>query len=714
MFFRYVVPFAVLSTPVLRAQTVPVEPPSDDVYHMDRLTVSTATRTERLLSEVPVRTEVVLREDIHMRVPTNFSQAVELLNGVRIESNCQNCNTAEVQLLGLGGSYNQILFDGMPLLSALGSVYGIEQIPAAFVDRLEVVKGGGSSLYGPGAVAGVINLVPIEPREAGGYVQVMTDVQEGEPLKAVEGRANLLLADGKVGLSVVGQASTNDGIDFNDDGYTEITAKDLVVGGFQVWAAPTTRTKLRANYLYTDETRRGGNRPDQPEWLANIAESLDTRYHRGGVTWEQVVSDSFDFRLAYAFAYIERDSFYGGLGDVETDPAAPGYDPAQLDPTVPGGAAATSYGQYGYTENPLHYWDSQFNQSLGAHFLSYGVQRKDESVMDVNRDFEGRNRAAANDDSFSSTGVFVQDEWAVTPELDLVLGARVDDNSTLEDLVFSPRIAAAWAATSTLKLRAAVSTGFRAPEVFDEDLHVNTLGAEPVGIRNAAGLGEERAVTTMLGFDWREADLGARWAIDGSVSFTDLTDTFVLSELQTDPADGSLYQERSNASGSTVAGFETNVAFEPVDTWRLTAGVAYYLSRHDDEQVLYDDTAEGGSTVIATRDYPKTPRWSSVMQAIWSPRDEFDAFVGVKYTGPMDVLNNNTATLNRTPEFWTIDAGFTTHLRIGRRHLDISAGVKNLLDERQRDLESGANRDSTYVYGPRFARSFYAAVKYEF
>ena len=107
---------------------------------LSTVVVSAATRTARSLEEVPVRTEVLPRAAIDLRAPTNFSQALELINGVRVESNCQNCNTSEVQLLGLGGNYNQILFDGMPLLSSLGSVYGLEQLPAAFVDRIEVVK----------------------------------------------------------------------------------------------------------------------------------------------------------------------------------------------------------------------------------------------------------------------------------------------------------------------------------------------------------------------------------------------------------------------------------------------------------------------------------------------------------------------------------------------------------------------------------------------
>lgn len=254
---------------------------------------------------------------------------------------------------------------------------------------------------------------------------------------------------------------------------------------------------------------------------------------------------------------------------------------------------------------------------------------------------------------------------------------------------------------------------FSEPEVFSEDLHVDTLGAEQVRIRNAPGLAEERAVTCMAGLEWRFGKNDTAWAVDLTFSLTDIADTFVLGEIQTD-TDGSLYQERRNASGARVEGVEANAAWQPFAALRVTAGVAWHRSRYDKARVVYDDTPGGGATVIVTRNYLKTPEWSGVAQAVWTPLASLDVFAGLKYTGPMDVLNNNTGTLNRSPDFWVADLGVVWHANIAGRHVDFSAGVKNLLDERQRDLESGANRDSDYVYGPRYARSVYCGVKVAF
>lgn len=685
---------------------------------LDRIQVkvSTATRTERLLADVPVRTEVLRQQDIALRAATDFSQAAELINGLRVESNCQNCNTSEVQLLGLPGAYNQLLFDGTPLLSTLGSVYGLEQIPGAFIDRIEVVKGGGSALYGPGAVAGVVNLISEQPVRTGGYVQAGVDVLKGQPQWNLDGRLNLVGADDRLGVSVVAQRSDDDGIDYNHDGYTEITRKDLRLGGVQLWYAPTADTRLRADYQYTDETRRGGNRLGEPEYLANIAESLHTRYQRGGLSWEQTLSDDADFRIGYAFAAIDRGSFYGGLGEVATDPRDPAYDPRQLDPSVPGSAAAHYYDQYGYTENPLQFLDSQFNWRLGAHALAFGLQYKRETLRDFNLDAAGQRLRTLSDARFRNLGGFVQDEWAVTEDVDLVLGARLDKSSELDNSVFSPRLALAWQATANLKWRAGVSSGFRAPEIFLEDVHVDTLGAAQVRVRNAAGLREERALTAMLGLDWRSDPAQPRWSWDATASFTRLRDTFVLGQIQSD-ADGNLYQLRNNASGSKVAGLESNLAWQPAAQWRLSAGVAWYRSRYDQAQLIYDDTADGGATRIASARYLKTPDWSGLAQLTWQPGETFQAFLATRYTGRMAALNNRLGVLRRTPDFWNTDLGALWHLHLGQtgiQETSVSFGVKNLFDQRQRDLDVGAGRDSDYVYGPRFARAWYLNLRHAF
>lgn len=696
------------AAPAFNAEEIPVEKSAAAGEKLSTVVVTAATRTERTLEEVPVRTEVLPRAAIDLRAPTNFSQALELINGVRVESNCQNCNTSEVQLLGLGGNYNQILFDGMPLLSSLGSVYGLEQLPSAFIDRIEVVKGGGSTLYGARAVAGVINVVAEEPLTNGVELSSTVESIKGTAFSTTDLRADYVFAEGRGGISLYGQFSQNDAVDYNGDGYSELTEKEQQLGGFQLWFRATDTTKIKVNYQYLDEERRGGNRLDQAEYLANIAESLATQYHRGNITLEQDLRDNLDLRLGYAFAYIKRDSFYGGLGNVVTDPSAPGYDPNELDPGNPGSAAETSYNQYGYTENPLHYFDSQLNWRLGDHALAFGIQYKYEGIRDENRNYLGQTLSTLTDDHYDNIGAFVQDEWTATDSLTFLGGIRVDKSSTLDNPILSPRLAATYDFAENWKLRGSISSGFRAPEVFSEDLHVDTLGATPVHTRNASGLREEKSLTYALGLDWKSDPVAPKWRADLTASLTDIRNTFAIGPIQTDPGTGELYQERTNASGSLVAGLEGNLLWQPDDKWAVSLGAAYYDSRFDDAQDVYDD---GVGTVLSSRDYLKAPNWTAVAQVTWKPVDALETFAGFRYTGPMQVLNNNTASINRTRSFYVFDLGMVYHLDLGGNHLHLGAGVKNLFDQRQKDLESGADRDSDYVYGPRSGRTFYVSAR---
>jgi outer membrane receptor for ferrienterochelin and colicins len=135
------------------------------VKKIDEEIVVTATRTPKLYAETAVKTEVITTTDIQQRMAVNLAEALTQTTGVRVENDCQNCNFTQVRINGMEGKYTQILIDSSPVVSAMTGVYGLEQIPAELLHRIEIVKGGGSALYGGNAVAGVINVITKEPQE---------------------------------------------------------------------------------------------------------------------------------------------------------------------------------------------------------------------------------------------------------------------------------------------------------------------------------------------------------------------------------------------------------------------------------------------------------------------------------------------------------------------------------------------------------------------
>ncbi|MDP8916473.1 MAG: TonB-dependent receptor, partial [Pseudomonadota bacterium] len=472
--------------------------------------VVTGTRTVRLRRDSPVRTDVIGETILRLAAPKNLADALEYLPGARAESNCQNCNTTEIQLLGLPGAYNQILFDGLPLLSGVAGVYGVEQIPAILIERIEVVKGGASALYGPGAVAGVVNVIPRRIGDTGVRASFTHERPDGEPYYAASLAATYAFGEGGNGVTAFGHREDASPVDYDGDGYSELTQRELAILGGRARLQLGPASTLLLDYRYTAEDRRGGNRLDQPSFLANISEAIDTRLNIASMSLEHELGPDALVAATYAVALTKRDTFYGGLGDVQTDPSAPDFDADAL-----AAAAAVSRNQYGVTDDALHFAELRGETGFGPHSLIGGVQYRFEAVDDRNVDVEGRFLGQLADDDFDDLGVFVQDEWSLADNLRLVLGGRADFSSELNDPVFSPRVGLWWSPSEPLVLRANVSTGFRAPEVFSEDLHIDTLGGAPIRVRSDPALVEESSVSASLGFDWRPTFHEGALTVDG-------------------------------------------------------------------------------------------------------------------------------------------------------------------------------------------------------
>ena len=677
--------------------------------------VTTGTRTERLATDLPIRTEVLSPDFFSAAGARNLGAALEYLPGVRSEANCQNCGTAEIKMLGLGAGYNRLLFDGQPLFSGLAAVYGIEQIPTAFIERIEVVKGGASSLYGPGAVAGVINILPKEPVTNLQHFDASFESVKRESSFSTSFLNAQVSESGDTAYSVYGQFNDSAAVDLNDDGFSDITEKRFSNLGLNGWFYPTDTGKLSLNYAYSEEDRRGGDRLDLVAHEAQITEELDHVWYRGGIAWDGSNDADLVYHLGASFSYVERDSYYGGVGSVPL----PGY--AGYDPLVYGEALEKSRLLYGYTDTLRSYFDTLFTHSVGDHYISYGAQYQVDDVFDEKEDDLGRSLRTDGsqasfrgedpiaDDSYSDLGFFLQDEWMPAPDFTLISGIRADKHSDLSDWVYSPRLALRHTVDEALTWRASVATGFRAPEIFDEDFHIEILD-DPTRTRGAVDLEEESSVSFATGFVWTPQWSENNWQVDGEVFRTELRDTFFVSDVVQIDADGNAFKERTNAGGSRIQGFEINSTHRLSDRWSLEYGLTYLDARFDDAQEVLPGILES--------DFLETPDWSGVALLRYENEALADFFLGVVYTGPMKVAWEGEGVLNQsTDHFFVVDLTFTKHIDfdVGGKtlHVDLMAGVKNLFDERQKDLPSGPDRDSTYFYGPRFPRSFVVSAGIE-
>jgi outer membrane receptor for ferrienterochelin and colicins len=642
-------------------------------------TVVTATRTRQGLDNVPIRTEVVGRKTIEASGARSLADAVEFTTGVRVESNCQNCNFSQIRLLGLDGPYTQILFDGQPLLSSLASVYGIEQIPTRLVDRIEVVKGGGSALYGAGSVGGVVNVIPRDPTKPGGTFETKVDLSEGLPSYQVNGAVDWAAAGRRTFITAFGQSDRIKPVDTTGDGFTEIARRDLDAIGVRASQYMLSgRARWTADVSRFAEDRRGGNllrlRPDE----ADIAEAIDTNRVAASTSWYHGISSRWDYRLVFSLADTTRDSYYGT-----------GRDP----------------NAYGDSANRLWLLDAQVNHYLGRHVLTWGSQATRERLEDRQLAYDRR-----LDERYRNLGVYVQDDWRLASKVQLLLGSRFDRSSTLDRIVASPRAALRYSPQPELDIRVSAARGFRPPQVFDEDLHIASAGGEAILIRRSTDLKEETSINYMGGAEWKPHIGPGQGLLEVNAFLTTLDDLFFNIE---NPAPLTQQFEflKVNLGQARVYGTEINLGWGTLgvaDGWLFQGGVVLQRAR------LGTPEPDFGS-----RDFFRTPRAYGNLTMIYARRDT-RYFVGMKVTGRMLVPHRAgyiaEDRLETSPRFVTLDASVahTFRRRGARSRLVLTVGGRNLTNAYQQDFDNGPNRDSDYIYGPRFPRSVHASMRVDF
>ena len=214
-------------------------------------------------------------------------------------------------MLGLPGNFTQILADGRPSLSSLAAVYGVEQLPAALIDHIEIVKGGGSALYGPGAIAGVVNAIPRTPTETGGYLKYGWDTMGGKPNSMFEVGADYVNQDATGAVTLFGQTAETNPLDLNSDGFSDVSRRESWSGGFRAFFKPTPDTKITLDYLLSAEDCRGGDGLNRPVTEAFVAESVQSQLHVGGVRWEQEINDRLSYELNISGTFTKQETYYG-------------------------------------------------------------------------------------------------------------------------------------------------------------------------------------------------------------------------------------------------------------------------------------------------------------------------------------------------------------------------------------------------------------------
>jgi len=655
----------------------------EDLVALDGVVV-TANRSETTRRMAPTLVNVMDFKLFEQTNSTTLAQGLNFQPGVRVENNCQNCGFQQVRINGLDGPYTQILIDSRPVFSALAGVYGLEQIPANMIERVEVMRGGGSALFGASAIAGTINIITKEP--------LRNSAQLGHTLMGVGGlstfdnnttmNASLVTDNHKAGIYVFGQNRERSGFDYDGDGFTELPKLRNQTVGFRSFLKTSTYSKLTFEYHHLQEFRRGGNLLDRPPHETDITEQTQHSINSGSVKFDYFSPNEKHKVNVYASVQnIDRDSYYGG------DHSLDAYGSTKDLTWVVG------------TQYVYHFDRCLF---LPAD-LTGGVEYNQDAMHDQ---MWGYNRYL--DQTVRIAGAFLQNEWK-NEHWSFLVGGRLDKHNLINHVIFSPRVNLRYNPTKDINLRAAYSVGFRAPQAFDEDLHVENVGGNVSMIQLAKDLREEKSRSFSL-----SADLYHRWgALQGNLLvegfYTNLSDAFALRQIGTE--NGILKNERYNEKGARVYGVTLEGKLAWLSSLQLQAGVTLQKAEYKEARQWSDDE----SVPLEKRVF-RTPDTYGYMTLTYSPVKPLSIALSGTYTGSMLVEHRKgyieKDCAETTPRFWEMNLKAAYDFALYRNiTLQVNAGVQNLFNAYQKDFDQGMLRDSGYIYGPGLPRSYFAGVK---
>ena len=404
---------------------------------LDEVVVSGTLKPMRRI-ETPVPVEIITSTFLKQNPTANIFDALQNVNGLRPQNNCNVCNTGDIRINGLDGPYTMVTIDGMPIVSALGTVYGLSGIPNSMIDRIEVVKGAASTLYGSEAVGGLINIITKRPNTV---PTVTADVFSTSWLETnidLGYRANFgKKVDALIGVNYF---KYNNPIDNNNDNFTDLSLQDRVSIFSKLNFSRKSQKELSLVSRYLYEDRWGG----EMQWNKGFR-------GRNEVYGESIYTSRYEFlgkyelpvqeKMYFQFSIIGHDqnSVYGNSTFLANQKIA--------------------FGQF--------LWDKNWNNNSFLFGSAFRYQYYNDNTP-----------ATSNANHSKIYSLFAQDEITFSDKTSTLLGLRYDYNSAHGSIV-TPRFAFKYKPTPNDILRLNFGTGFRVVNLFTED-HQALSGARDV------------------------------------------------------------------------------------------------------------------------------------------------------------------------------------------------------------------------------------------
>ncbi|WP_108823184.1 TonB-dependent receptor [Dysgonomonas sp. Marseille-P4361] len=663
----------------------------------DRINLSISPQ-EHLLSEIlitssardlnrkmsPIVVNQLTTKTFEATNSNSLAQGLNYMPGLRVETNCQNCGTQELRINGLEGQYSQILIDGLPVFTSLSKMYGLEQLPTNMIEQVEVVRGGGSVLYGANAIGGIVNIITKEPEENSYQLKYNLSLIDGESAdNIISLNTSFVDKEKKSGVSLFGNIRNRNPWDANDDGFSEIGKNRASSVGFRAYTKPSVKDKLSLEYHYISEYRRGGDNMKRPPHEAMIAETTDYKIHSGSAGYTHFSNDNKQkLTINISAQNTGRDSYYGAGMDLN------GY----------GNTSEISFAgtaRYEINMDKLLFMPAK---------LTFGLSQDYTNLED-----SIHNRSIKQKISVSS--LYIQNEWR-DDNLSFIVGLRGDKHNKLKNINIIPRSSIRYRIGENMNLRAAYSMGYRAPEIIAADLDIPVIDGKATLTELGKGLKRELSNSINGGIDYSfyNENIYSYFLIEGF--YTRINRAFITEESGEDSY-GNIIMTRKNGKGAYVYGINLETTIQPIDWIEIQGGFTWQKSQYK-EAVKWSAEAY----IKPEKRMLRSPNTYGFLSATATPNEKYSISLSNVYTGSMLVphfagAENITKDVTvKTKSFLDTTLKLSYFFNINSSNkIEINGGVQNIFNQIQKDYDRGANRDSEYIYGPSLPRTFFIGLK---
>ena len=652
-------------------------------YNLNQVVV-TGTKTFKRRTESPVIVNVIDNKQLQSVQACNLSEGLNFQPGIRVETDCQTCNYTQLRMNGLAGGYSQILINGRSIFSPLTGLYGMEQIPVNMIDRIEIVRGGGSSLYGSSAIGGIVNVITKIPnvnnfRFGYDYGRINNKADD----KVLHANATVVSESKNTGATIFVNNRQRMWYDHNDDNYSELPELKDNTFGANFFFLFSENQKLEFNIGSLHEYRYGGEMIDGAAHFAMQAEERVHDVLLANADYQINFNDGKSSLVAYLAGQKTKREHYTGIR-----PDSNSNEEAEYLLNLPYGASLNTTKQVGVQVN------HKYDKFIGINVLTVGSEYTSDDVMD---EILAYNYLV--DQKIKTTGVFLQSDWNFTENINLLSGVRLDKHSLLEDVVLSPRVSFLYKLQRNSQFRVSYSTGFRAPQAFDADLHIAFAGGGVSRIMLLEGLKEERSKSLSSSYNYDRATERYIFGVTIEGFYTILDDAFYLDPVGEDEY-GDIFVKR-NGAGATVKGVTMEFRANFIRKVQVESGITMQRSLYNDK-VSYSDELEGKYNFL------RTPNNYGYVTINYTLSDKYNFSANLVNNGKMDLVHMAGAPEQSEDEYLTseifntigLKASYIQKLKKVGVWLEYSIGVKNLTNAYQNNFDSLKNRDSNFVYGP--------------